>query len=80
MKPKGRHNHKRIKKMKPISEIVTEAQALATVTEDQFEASLATLVADLQAFAAGTTPVAPTITSVVVNFSDNSTSEFDPKA
>lgn len=52
--------------MKSLQDILAEVQALATVSEDQFEASLATAVADLQAVIA--TPVTePTdVTATVV--------------
>lgn len=67
--------------MKQLSDILVELQALGTVAEDQFEASLATVVADLQAVVSGQTTVTPvTVTSVVVNFSDSTSKEFDPKA
>lgn len=65
---------------KTLTDIVAEAQALATVAEDQFEANLATLVADLQALAAAPAASAPVVTNVVVNFSDNTSKQFDPKA
>lgn len=57
--------------------LIAEAQSLATVGEDQFEASLAKLVSDMQAFKAGLGS-APTVTTVtgVVNFSDGSNQPF----
>lgn len=78
MKHKGRHKHKKSKNlMKQLPDVIVEVQALATISEDQFEAALATVVSDLQALQAG---AGKTITSVVINFSDSSTEEFDPKA
>ena len=58
-----------------MNELITEAQALATVTEDQFEAALATLVANMQAFQPTSEPAttAPVATSVTITFSDSST-------
>ncbi len=53
--------------MKNINDIIADAQALATIGEDQFEAAVATHVADLQAFAAlPVTPVADPIMTVVI--------------
>ncbi len=57
--------------MKTLPEIIVETQALATVTEDQFEASLATVVADLQALVPATTVTVIGI-GATVSFSDGS--------
>ena len=66
--------------MKTATEIVAGFQALATVTEDQFETSLASAISDLQAFinAGLPAPAAPTVTGVssVISFSDGSTQTF----
>ena len=56
-------------KMKTLRDILSEVQALATVTEDQFEAALTACVADLQAMvdgATGTAPAADPVATVVV--------------
>jgi hypothetical protein len=50
--------------MKTLPEILAEVQALATVTEDQFETSLASVVSDLQAVIAA--PAADPIATAVV--------------
>lgn len=64
---------------KTLAEISTELQALSTVTEDQFEASLASVVADLQAFiAAQPVTAAPTVLTVVVNFTDGTSQTVPP--
>jgi hypothetical protein len=69
--------------MKTLAEILAEVQALSTVTEDQFETTLAGVVTDLQALVDATpaSPVAPTVVSatVTVNFSDG-TSQPVPAA
>ncbi len=60
--------------MKSLQDILSELQALATVSEDQYEAALATVVADLEAYMAGQQPpVCPTAVSAVITFSDGST-------
>ena len=65
---------------KQLPDILTETQALASIPEDQFEAALATVISDLQAFIAAVVPsqLEPTITGVVstVTFSDGSTQTF----
>lgn len=67
---------------KALSDIRSEFAALSTVAEDQFETTLASALADLDAAiaAAPTTAPAVTITSVTINLSDSTTKEFDPKA
>lgn len=68
--------------MKPLTDIITEAQALATIGEDQFEASLATLVADLQALEAGTptpTPTADPVVTVTTTTQSGVTAVFVPQ-
>lgn len=66
--------------MKTFTEIRAEFEALATVTEDQYEAALATALADFDATVAGTTPTAPVATGVVITFSDNSTQTLPTSA
>jgi hypothetical protein len=63
---KGKINNK--KSMKQLSDVIVEVQALSTVTEDQFEAALATAITDLQALSTNATPGTGSdpITSVVV--------------
>lgn len=63
-----------------MNEIILEAQALATVAEDQFETSLAKLIADLQAFQPTSEPVVidPIVTVTTVTQSGVST-VFVPK-
>lgn len=53
------------------AELIVEAQALSTVTEDQFETALSKFVADLTAFVPPATTAAPKLVSVTVNFSDS---------
>ena len=53
--------------MKQLPEILPELQALATVTEDQFETALAAVVTDVQALiAAAPATVADPVATVVV--------------
>jgi hypothetical protein len=72
---KGRHHHHHKTMPKQLTDIVTEAQALATVSEDQFEAALATVVADLQAVIAGTTAADPVV-KVTTTTQSGVTAEF----
>jgi hypothetical protein len=76
---KGR-NHHHHKPMKSLPEILTEVQALATVTEDQFEANLATAVADLQALIAASTTAADPVVSVVTTTQSGVQATFVPQA
>jgi glutamate synthase domain-containing protein 2 len=57
--------------MKTLQEISVELKALATVTEDQFEASLASVVADLDAVigATGGTVADPVVSVATVTAS-----------
>ena len=56
------------------AELIALAQALSTVSEDQFESSLATFITNLQAYFAGQQPpTCPTVVSSVTTFSDGST-------
>lgn len=71
---KGRRKSN-INSMKPLADIIVEAQALATVAEDQFESALAAVVADLQAYAPATDPVV----SVSITTQNGVVSEFVPK-
>lgn len=52
--------------MKTLQEILTELQALATVSEDQFETALAAVVSDLTAVAGATAPATDPVATVVV--------------
>jgi hypothetical protein len=66
--------------MKTLNDVLAEVQALATVAEDQFEADLATVVADLRALVAGSpAPVADPVVSVAVTTQSGAVSEFVPK-
>lgn len=66
--------------MKTLSEVLVEVQALATVTEDQFEAALAVAVADLQALVdAPVTPVADPVETVVATTESGVTETFVPE-
>ena len=65
--------------MKTEAELVSEAQALATVPEDQFESSLASFVSDLQAFFTGSAPAADPIVSITTTTQSGVTAEFVPQ-
>ena len=61
-----------------MNDLIVKAQALATVTEDQFEASLAELVTAMQAFQPTSEPVATGVTTVSLtqNLSDGTSVVF----
>lgn len=65
--------------MKTLNDILVEVQALATVTEDQFEPSLATVVADLQAVIGAQAPV-DSVVSVTTTTQSGVTAVFVPQA
>lgn len=59
--------------MPTLQSVRDEAAALATVAEDQFEANLTTLLADIDAVIAGNQPpTCPTAVSVAITMSDGS--------
>lgn len=65
--------------MKTLNDILVEVQALATVTEDQFEASLASVVADLQTVIGAQSPTDPVV-SVTTTTQSGVTAVFVPQA
>jgi len=65
--------------MKSLTEILAEVEALATVTEDQFEASVATVVTDLQAVIAAPVTSDPVV-SVTTTTASGATETFVPQA
>jgi hypothetical protein len=84
---KPRRQHERLKKVETkhhkhmtSEQIVAAAQALATVTEDQFETTLATFVTNLQAFIAATpAPAADPIVTLVGTTQSGATVTFVPQ-
>ena len=64
---------------KTLAELIAEAQALSSVAENQFEADLATLVADLQAFVPVTPAPTDPIATITVLTQGGVSSVFTPE-
>lgn len=81
-KRKGRFGKSKISNMNTLPEILAEIQALATVTEDQFEANLAGVVSAVQAYIAAnpSAPAADPVATVVVTTQSGVSTTCIPQA